>query len=350
MRRPLIIALTIGMSAFARLARAQAPADLFQQGVRAYQRLEFDGAAALFRRTLDVGARDTGASPPRSRVIDYLAASFLFAGNRDSATGTFRRALVADPLHRVDELIFPPEVSGLFDEVRRTTKAVTLTAPAEAALRLGIGVWSVRLVATSFHDLSVTLTGGGGTARTLYSGPIGDSLTLYWDGRDTAGAVARPGTYALTIASRVGGQPVRVLRVPLAVEVTRRDTVPSPPRLADSLLLPERLGAGRATRSLLGGLWVGGAAAVMPIVMARGVKATPARFVVGGAVGLAGLAGFFAYRPGKPIRANIAANRALRNNWEAAALEVARENASRRVDIVVRIRLGTPAASGSGAT
>jgi len=338
------------VAALVRAAAAQSASDLFQQGIRAYQRLEFEAATALLQRTLDLVPRDAANLPVRSRVLDYLAAAAFFRGNRDSAIAAFRGVLERDPRHHLDDLVFPPEISGLFEEVLRNTQVVVVETAADTGIRVDSDRWVARLLASSFHHVDVALFLGDSVPyRSLYSGPVWDTLTLTWDGRDSLGTVARAGRYTLSVVSVAGGRPVRVVRVPLEVAVIRRDTLPLPPPLPDSLLLPERTGRGVGVRSLFGGLGLGLAATALPAILANGENPTPARFVVGGAVSVAGIVGFLTHRAGRLIPANAAANQARRDTWRARAQAVGRENAERRRDVRLTVRAGTSLALGLGA-
>jgi hypothetical protein len=343
--------LAVGMLlGLARQGASQSAGDLFQQGVRAYRRAEFEAAAALFRRSLDFGARDSASQhSDGSGVLDYLAASELYRGRRDTAAAVFRRILQRDPRHQIDELVFPPEVSGLFDEVRRATKTAAVQVARDTTFRLESGRWSARLLASSYHQVNaLILASDGSVVYEVYAGPLEDSLTVEWDGRDSLRQVVRSGNYTLNLVSTSGGRTMRMLRLPLGITVTRPDTLLLPPPPADSLFLPERTGAGPAVRSLLGGLGLGVVASTLPMVLANGAKPSPARFVVGGAVSLAGIGGFVARRAGLPIARNIEANRARRSSWAAEVDSLTRENAARRADVRVSIRAGTPSAVGSG--
>src|SRR5919108_753813 len=89
-RRILWIALLVcGWSAAAAQGAAQAAGSPFADGIRAYQNLDFDQAAALLRRDL---ARSSGVPVgERAQGLIYLGAADLFRGRRDSAGGGFRR-------------------------------------------------------------------------------------------------------------------------------------------------------------------------------------------------------------------------------------------------------------------
>jgi len=85
--------------------------------VRAYRDLDFDAAARLLRRALSpplaTGLDDSG----RARALTYLGAAEHYRGRQDSAIAVFQRLVVLAPSDRPDTLIFPPEITRLYDEV-----------------------------------------------------------------------------------------------------------------------------------------------------------------------------------------------------------------------------------------
>src|SRR5439155_68417 len=235
---------------------AQSSDSLFATGVRAYKNLEFDLAAWLLRRDL---AQLTAAGAPateRAAGLVYLGAADLFRGRRDSAAAVFRRLVQLDPRFRPDRLVFPPEVTSLFDGVRLQTKTVTVELPRDTTIVLGPGAFDIWLIASSFQNVDVTLRyADGAPFRALYAGPIGDSLKVQWDGLDAAGAPPPVNRVVLRVASRAPtGELAGIIQVPLDLRLSRPDTLPWPPAPADAQLLPERARSGAAKRSPLGGL------------------------------------------------------------------------------------------------
>lgn len=331
-------------------AHAQSAADVLAQGVRAYQDLEFDGAAGLLRRSLAFQGTEALPQTGATRALMYLAATELFRNRRDSAAAVARRLVLLDPRFRPDEQVFPPQVVSLYEGVRRATPAVTARAPTDTSIRPGTGAFAVRLYASTFHDVSATLgteTGGAGGAvlRTLYAGPIGDSdsLNLTWNGLDSARVRLPDGRYAVTITSldrqrRV----VRILRLPLEVAQPSVDTLPHPAPPADSLLRPERQPYGPALRALAPGALAGVAIAVLPNIVASREDASGARYLVGATVTLAGLAAFISHHPGRSIPGSAAHNRVLRDAWRRAVDDVIGRNAQRIREVRMRIRTGAP--------
>src|SRR5437016_7232256 len=87
----------------ARGLRAQAASELLGQGVRAYQSLEYDAAAALLQQSLGRDATTGLADSLRARALTYLAATELFRQQRDSAVAAFRQLVMLNPRYRPDE-------------------------------------------------------------------------------------------------------------------------------------------------------------------------------------------------------------------------------------------------------
>jgi len=190
-------------------------------------------------------------------------------------------------------------VTDLFREVRDATKAVALDAPA--------GQFPARLLASSPHEVTVAVTAvDGQLVRTLYDGPITDSLALRWDGFTGTGMLPEDGRYLLRVTSRTArGAVARVLQAPLEVRRLPADTPsPSPPAVqASHPLRRRRTLADPAVRALAGGLVAAAAVVALPRLVSRNAEASGARFAVAATIGVSGLVGFLALRPGRPLNA-----------------------------------------------
>ena len=343
----LLAALWLGALVAPRAASAQAAAAALAQGMRAYDDLNFDEASGLLRRALAVQGADALAPADVTRGLIYLAATELLRDRRDSAVATSRRLVLLDPRFRPDELVFPPQVLTLYEAVRRATPVVTGRAPPDTTIHAGSEELAMRLYASAFHDITAKLVAEDGRAvRTLYTGPIADSLVLRWNGLDSSGTRAPPpGRYAITISSfDRQGRVARMLRVPLQLVQAfgRVDTLPHPAPPADSLLRRERQSMGPALRAFAPGALAGVAIAVLPGVVAGGEDASGGRFVVGGAVTIAGIAAALSHHPGRSIPANVAHNDTLRAAWRREVDDVTRRNAARVREAMLGIRAGTP--------
>ncbi len=341
MRRRLPLLAALAVLAVGRDLPAQTAGELVAQGIAAYNGLEYDAAGALLRRGLAVVGPD--ALPPGARPVTfvYLGATEIFRGRRDSAEVAFRQALRADPRHRPDPLVFPPVVANTFDAVRRTTAYVRVEVAPDTGIILGKEFYVARLDASALHNITVdVLREDGRPVRQLYGGPIADSLVVRWEGLDEDGAAAIEGRLILQIASRASGGVQRLLQLPLSTSGGARDTLPHPPPLADSLLLPEREPRGPALRAL--GTGLGGAlgALILPSLITKDGASASSRYLVAVSLTTAGILGFVAQRPGRVVEDNIVANQIVRDAWRREQNTIAVENEARRRDRVLRIRSG----------
>jgi hypothetical protein len=84
-----------------------------------YRNLEFDAAARLLRRVLVSPLATELDDSTRAVALTYLGAAEHYRGRRDSAIAVFQRLVVLAPSHRPDTLIFPPEITRLYDEVHK---------------------------------------------------------------------------------------------------------------------------------------------------------------------------------------------------------------------------------------
>jgi len=129
----LVVALTVAPS-----LQAQAPESLIASGIRAYRNLDFDAAAGFFTRALTLlGA--TADTARRAEALTYLGATEVYRQRTEGALGLFRDLVRLSPAYRIDRLIFPPEVTGVFDAARRVTPAVAARLAREQRFRTGDG-------------------------------------------------------------------------------------------------------------------------------------------------------------------------------------------------------------------
>ncbi len=347
MRPGVIAALTVVWAGLASApVRAQdstGAMGVLASGLRHYQRLEYDSAAFYLRRALAGVSGDTMTSSGRTRALTYLGAAELFRGRRDSAFAAFRRLVVQNPQARPDPLVFPPEVTTIYDFAREATKVIAAELPRDTSIRLGADRFRALLHASSFHQIIVTLEREDGfTIRTLYAGPISDTLQVFWTGEDTIFLANDSGRLVFTVTSLTNaGRQARVLRLPLDLVLGPQDTLPTPPQLPDSLFLPERE-TSAGFRALVRGAGVGVAVAVLPGLVAGGTSPSGSRYVVAGGLSLAGLIAFIKHRPGRRLPDNISANQALRDGWQAQVQMTTQENTIRVLQKRLDIHVGPP--------
>jgi hypothetical protein len=326
--------------------RAQAPDTLFAAGVRAYRSLEFDLAAWLLRRDLSKPPAAGAPIAARAEGLVYLGAAELYRGRRDSAAAVFRRLVMLDPRYRPSLLVFPPEVTSLFDGVRLQTKTVAVVLPRDTTIVPGPGAFGIWIIASSFQLVDVTLRyEDGAPFRPLYAGPIGDSLNVPWDGLDAAGGLPSINRVLLRVASRAPtGELAGIVQVPLDLRLSRPDTLALPPPPADAQLLPERARSGAAKRAVTGGALLSGVVVLLPAVVGGTDTQSGPRVAVATTIGLAGLLGYVLHRPGRPLAGNVRANQALRDAWKQRVATTTAENARRRRDVRVVVRANEPTA------
>lgn len=327
-------------AAAARVAEAQSAAQQYQAGMRAYDNLQYAQAVALFRRALEDGSGL--AQPQQYDARAYIAAAQLLQGRPDSASAAAAELLADRPRYRPDELIFPPEVSGLFADVARRVRSLRVELPPITAIRPGAGRWLVEIETSAPQDIEAALGSEASAVRTLYRGPISDTLALAWNGLDGGGRPVAGGRYWFSIVARAGDGVSRELRWPLDVQWEGRDTLPDPPEPADSLRLKERMGSGPALEAAVGGLLASAAIVFGPGLVAPQASPSPARFAIAGAVDLAALAGVLRRFPGRAIEANRQANAGWRDRWRARVDSTRAENRRRRETGRLVIKEGKP--------
>jgi hypothetical protein len=346
MRRWLWLCALAALVVLPHSARAQTATDLLASAIRSYQNLDLDDAAGLIRRALAFEGPDALTRPDQAQALMYLTAIEVLRDHPDSARAIARRLVLIDPRYRPSDLLFPARVISLYDEARRASPVVTARAAADTVLRPGKDDFLVRLFASTFHTITAALAReAGAPLRTLYSGPIGDSLDLRWDGRDSTGAPLGDGRYALVVTSRdPQGRTTRILRVPLQVVRVAPDTqpLPPPPGKGGGALLPERRPIGPALRAFAPAGLAGAAIAALPKLVAGNEGGTGGRLVVGGVVSIAGIYAFFRHHPGEPLPQNAAKNQVVRDQWRAERDRIGRENATRRGDLRLHVRAGDP--------
>src|SRR3989442_9443057 len=120
----LLLASLLVLTVRGKVAAQQAATDLLAQGMRAYQSLDYDQAAAILRRGLTRTLGDTLSTAERLQALTYLGAPELFRDRRDPALAAFRQTAIPDPRSRPSEIIFPPQLTAVFGEGRHQPKTV----------------------------------------------------------------------------------------------------------------------------------------------------------------------------------------------------------------------------------
>ena len=107
-------------------AQTGGASDVMTRAVRAYQDLEFQVAANLLRRVLAAPLAKELDDSTRALALTYLGAAEHYRGNADSAIAAFRRLVELAPHHAPDTLIFPPEITRLYEQVRSSMTPIAV--------------------------------------------------------------------------------------------------------------------------------------------------------------------------------------------------------------------------------
>ncbi|HEX9581736.1 MAG TPA: hypothetical protein VF970_11585 [Gemmatimonadales bacterium] len=345
MRRGRALAAAVGVLALGPVTlTAQQGPELVARGIRAYNDVDADAATGFLRRWF-ASAEASGATlEDRRQALVYLGAAEVLRDNGDSGSAAFERVVKLDPRYRIDELLFAPEVTTLFGAVRQRTKAVAVQVPPLTTLGADGAYYTARLFASSTHFIQVQVRRPDGpVARVVYDGPIGDSLDLRWDGRDSTGSTVPSGSYYVEVRSGAfRNLATRVLQLPLEITTQRTDTLAHPAPPPDSLRLPERRASGPGVEALAGGVLAGLAAAVLPMLLAPDANLEAARYAVAALAGGAGILGFAREFPGSMIAGNRLANEQRDQGWQELVAVVAAENRTRRAAARMVLHTGEP--------
>ena len=317
------------LSCLAGRADAQQSMAYLTRGIGSYRALEFDSAAGWLRRALTPPLVEALPVTEQVRGLAYLGATERFRGRSDSAAAAFRRMLRLDPASRPDPLVFPPEVTRMFDEIRVSYPILAMTSAPEATIDQAHPRYQIHLRPSAPHEVVVLLERTDrAMADTIYTGAVADTLVLEWNGRDRGGAPVASGRYLIT-AGRAGGEARGCqARIPLQVEATLPDTLVPPAPLGADQLLPEQARKRDGPAAFAGAAFLGAMALALPTLSE---DADPgASYLVGGVLGVTGAIGLIRYRPGNAIPENVAANAIVRARREREVERVAAVNAERR--------------------
>ena len=143
------------------------------------------------------------------------------------------------------------------------------------------------------------------------------------------------------------GRALRTLRVPLEITAVADEAPAVPPPFPDSLMLAERRPAGPAIRALAVAALGAAVVSLAPQAIAPEERWTERRYIVGGAIGIAGLIAFIAQAPGRSIPDNVSRNRARLEAWRTQ-VEAARAAATNRRTPALTVRTGEAQGANEG--
>jgi len=313
-------------------ARAQAPERALDQGIKAYGELEMESAGWLLRQAL---AGDKLDRTRRISALSYLGAAEFYRDRRDSALSAYGQLIRLEPWHWLDRLVFGPDIQNIFEEARRLTPVVDVSA-ARISFPAGARGLPVRLRANTPHVVLITAeTVNGDVVDTVFREKVRDTATAHWKAAPRAGQRAPVGNFVLGVSS-LDAQGRVQRRVALPITVTRSPDepvgAPAPP-----VMLPERNPWGPGMARLVLGLGAATAAYYLTpeVSDSRGLQL----FLTQG-FAAAGVVSFVLARPGRPLPDNVVANRVAQEQYEARLAQVRQENQRRAEGGTVYVDVG----------
>src|SRR5256886_2235775 len=173
----------------------------------------------------------------------------------------------------------------MHDEGRPWSQEPAVQVPHAAELPARVEWFTARLVTTSVQSVTATLARDDGTpVRTLYDGPVADSLAVKWDGLTAAGSLPDDGRYVLHVAPHPAlDDGPRPLQVTLDITQVPPDTLPWPAPPTSPTLLPERTSASPAPGSLATGALAAAAVVALPARVGPPAEGPRARLPVAAA-------------------------------------------------------------------
>ena len=312
--------------------------DVLKLAVDAFNDFKYPTADTIARRVLTMQSA-TAAQRSRAQMVIAAAAYPEEAGaqRRGIALATLKQLLRTNYDARI-----PPELTwagldSLFDEAKRTTFALQVTAePQQTAIGLeGTAKIHLKSNKRGLFRLVIASKGGGGVAvvDSLMSVPEGD---ITFKAMRDEKPIFTSGDYTITVtAFEPGGRGDTVtVQYALKADAPPISSVAVPAKMDSTKLLTIRTGRSGA-KAILPALLVGGAAfALSSQVRGQGNIATSGPGPDGRGVGIGGLlavttivAGFV--DKGRPIPANIAANNAAGEAFQKSIADAHAENRRR---------------------
>jgi hypothetical protein len=332
MRHRYSVAALCAVALAAPAARAQTPERALDQGVQAYRELEMESAGWLLRQALTGDKLSTAA---RVTALSYLGAAEFYRDRRDSALAAYGRLVRLEPYHRLDRLVFGPDVQAIFDEARRLTPIIEVSA-ARTSFPSGSRGLPVRVRANTPHVVVITAeTENGAVLDTVFRERVRDTATAFWKATAQPGQRPPVGEFVIRVTS-LDAQGRAYRRVALPVHVTRSPdeplVMPTPP-----VMLPERNPWGPGIARLALGL---GAATAAYYLVPEISDSKGLRLFVTQGFAAAGVVGFWISRPGAALPENVAANRIAQEAYEARLAQVRQENGRRAAGGTVYVDVG----------
>lgn len=334
----------------ARPAAAQGnTAETLRGAVRLYEDLQVERAVVLLRQVISPSSPYEVSRDQRIQAYKYLGAALAVLGQRDSAVVYLRAAVERDPFVDMDPQSFSAPERAALAQARSRTFAVAARPVAATALDPRTERLAFTVLATHAARLAVVVRGAGGdrTAAdeaTLLESDLDGLREVPWNAVLRDGRLAPPGRYVLLVAgvSTLSGLS-DTTQVWFDVRHEREALEDTLPPLGPADLLPERHSTAVASRDLLRGVAMAGAALLGHLVVTDRQLGGGGGYAGAAAIAgtTAGVAAFLMRQRNRDIPANVVENIRRRDARAQHNAGVTQRNAERigRTRIVV-----TPAA------
>lgn len=321
--------------------------DLLKRAQDAFNDLNYTRADSLARQVLAIGARISPQQRTGALMV-IAAAAFpeeVSSQRRAVALSTLKQLVRTNMNLRIPQELTWAGLDSLLDEARRTTFAMEVRSDSSqtAVGPQGMASLSVRGSRPGRYYLTI-MPQAGGAAVVVDSTPT----VMVGDFRFATMRAERPvfstGEYAVIVTGVDSlGRDSVTARYSAHVVAPPLEFVSIPARLDSSKLLRERTNKFGA-QSIFPGILVGGAAFALASSLRGGgdikteVGADSKGVAVGGALALSTILVGYADH-GRPIPANIAANKAYGEAFQKATTEALAENRKRIAEHTTTIRL-----------
>lgn len=311
--------------------------------------LQIERAIPILRNVISPSSPYEVTRTQRVEAYKYLGAAFAIQGKRDSALIFFRAALERDAFVDLDPAAFTPAELGAFNEARLTTFAVGVRPIEPTTFDPRTQGLTLTLVTTHSGDLQARLRPvGGGTDGVVFAGQSDGVREVVWDGLLGNGRLAPPGRYELLVSgvSRETGR-ADSSRLYLDIQHDRPELEALVPDLRPDELMPERYSGSASAAELLKGVVIGGAAVLIPTVLASRDLGTEFGITTGAVAGaslVTGVVAFIVRRSNPEIAENIVENQRRRDARAQQNAEIQARNDER----IRQTRLTVSPAAGGG--
>jgi hypothetical protein len=320
--------------------------DLLKRAGDAFNDLNYSRADSLARQVLAIGPRIT--TPQRTRALLVIAAASYpeeVAAQRRAVAMTTLKQIVRTNLNvRIPQELTWAGLDSLLDEAKRTTFGIEVSGDSEQVVVGTTGTARLRVRASRPGSYQLTIMPVDGASATVVdSAPASTAGEFQFVAMRNERPIFSTGNYAVIVTGidQVSHDTVTV-RYNARVDAPPLDFVTIPTRMDSSKLLSIRSGK-FGTKSIFPAILVGGMTfALANVVRGEGdiaekVGADSKGVAIAGALAISTIVAGFLDR-GRPIPANIAANKAYGEAWQKGVDQLRLENRRRVTDYRTTIR------------